>query len=424
MNLHKRETAVRLAERNEASRINSSSCLAGLRATPVVCDDLRMPFDHMVTKYKICHSTVSFPPMKDAVPPNPFISMRLRVTAFSLVAIVVGLSLFGTLLALRRIQSFTDHTLDQAITWARQAAEHAEKGGPSSGEAIRPSEEFIEEQRRTVMTQITVYGALTGAALLTVLVAMALLLRLARREVALSAMKSNFVADVSHELKTPLALIRMFAETLRTRGDIAVEKRNEYYAIIERESNRLTNLINNILDFAKIDAGRKEYRLQPTDVVAVVRETYASYREQLDREGFEHHLSIAEGLPNVDADRDAIVQILVNLINNAIKYSEDEKHLVIELAADTRRGKRGVLISVHDRGIGIKPEERAYLTEGFYRADDARVRQKSGTGLGLALVKHIIEAHHGSLDVESRLVKGSTFRVFLPASMTPATSVS
>lgn len=345
--------------------------------------------------------------------------MRLRVTAFSLVAFAVALALFGTLLALRRIQSFTDHTLDQAVTWARQAAEQAEKGGPAPNAAMRPSEEFIEEQRRTVMTHITVYGALTGAALLTVLVAMGLLLRLARRDVALSEMKSNFVADVSHELKTPLALIRMFAETLRTRTDIPNEKRVEYYAIIERESNRLTNLINNILDFARIDAGRKEYRLQPTDVVAAVRETYASYREQLDREGFEHHLSIAEGLPNVDADRDAIVQILVNLINNAIKYSEDEKHLVIEVTADTRRGNRGVLISVHDRGIGIRPEERAYLTEGFYRADDARVRQKSGTGLGLALVKHIVEAHHGSLDVESRLIKGSTFRVFLPASVTP-----
>jgi signal transduction histidine kinase len=121
-------------------------------------------------------------------------------------------------------------------------------------------------------------------------------------------------------------------------------------------------------------------------------------------------------LPPVDADGDAIAQILVNLIHNAIKYSADERYVGIDVAADVRRGRRGVLISVHDRGIGIRPEDRAHLTDSFFRASDDRVRQRGGTGLGLALVKHIVEAHHGSLDVESRLVKGSTFRVFLPAS--------
>jgi len=248
------------------------------------------------------------------------------------------------------------------------------------------------------------------------------LTRVVRREVALTELKASFVADVSHELKTPLALIRMFAETLHDGRVASNEKRQEYYEVIMRESTRLTNLINNILDFSRIEAGRKEYHLEPTDVAAVVRQTYQSYCPQLDHAGFTHELKIADDLPRVDADSGAIAQIVVNLVTNAVKYSEDDKHVAIEITSDTRRNRRGVLLSVHDRGIGISPEDRAMLTEGFYRASDDRVRAKAGAGLGLAVVRHIVDAHGGSLDVESRLVKGSTFRVFLPATPEPLQS--
>ncbi len=280
---------------------------------------------------------------------------------------------------------------------------------------IRPTQAFIREQERTVLEQTVVYVGLTVLALATLLVAMWVLARAARRELALTEMKANFVADVSHELKTPLALIRLFGETLQSGRVTTQEKRNEYYEIITRESTRLTNLINNILDFARIEAGRKEYTLQTTDVAEVVRETYEAYRAQLDHDGFEHHLTATPLLPPVAADADAIAQALINLINNAIKYSGEERFLSIDVGEDTRRGRRGVLISVHDRGFGIRPEDRAHLFDGFFRAGDARVRDRGGTGLGLALVKHIVDSHHGSLDVESRLVKGSTFRIFLPA---------
>ena len=282
--------------------------------------------------------------------------------------------------------------------------------------AIRPAQAFVREQRSTVLTQTLAYLGLSTLALATLLATMWFLTRVVRREMALAEMKANFVADVSHELKTPLALIRLFSETLQSGRIASEEKRNEYYDVIIRESTRLTHLINNILDFARIDAGGKEYTLAPTDVGEVVREIHESYRAQLEHAGFEHELKIDPGLPRVDADRSAIAQVMVNLITNAIKYSEDERFLLIELSEDTRRGRRGVLISVHDRGIGIRPEDRAYLTEGFYRASDSRVRQQGGTGLGLALVKHIVDTHGGSFYVESRLVKGSTFRVFLPAS--------
>lgn len=291
--------------------------------------------------------------------------------------------------------------------------------GPFTGWSIAPTQRFVEEQRRTIWTQSATYMGVTILALGTLIAAMWFMMRLVQREISLADLKSNFVADVSHELKTPLALIRMYAETLQAGRIPGEEKKQEYYAVIARESTRLTNLINDILDFARIEAGRKEYVLQPTDAGKVVRETYEAYRPQLDHHGFEHRLDIATGLPRIDADPDALSQILVNLIQNAIKYSDDDKFLAIEVTGDVRRGRTGVLISLHDRGIGIRPEDRARLTEGFFRSQDTRVRQQGGTGLGLALVKRIVEAHHGTLDIESRLVKGSTFRVFLPASTVP-----
>ncbi len=291
---------------------------------------------------------------------------------------------------------------------------------PFAGWVMTPSPRFLEEQSRTIWTQSATYMGVTLLALITLAVAMWFMLRLVQREVSLAELKSNFVADVSHELKTPLALIRMYAETLQSGRIASDEKKQEYYSVIARESTRLTNLINGILDFARIEAGGKEYELQPTDAGKVVRETYEAYRPQLEHHGFEHRLDIAPGLPRIDADADALSQILVNLIQNAIKYSGDDKFLGIEVTGDVRRGRSGVLISLHDRGIGIRPDDRARLTEGFFRSQDERVRQVGGTGLGLALVKRIVEAHHGSLDIESRLVKGSTFRVFFPAS--PATT--
>jgi signal transduction histidine kinase len=281
--------------------------------------------------------------------------------------------------------------------------------------ALRPAEAFIREQRRGILWQTAVSLGLTSLGLLIILAAMWTLFTLVRREVALAEMKANFVADVSHELKTPLALIHMFAETLQSGRVVSDDKRREYYEIIMRESTRLTNLINNILDFARIDAGRREYRMEPTDLAEVVRDTYEAYRGQLDHHGFEHHLAVEPDLPLVRADRDAIAQALINLIHNAVKYSSEERYLGIDVAGDTRRGRHGVLISVHDRGIGIRPEDRARIFEGFFRSPDGRVREQTGTGLGLSLVKHIVESHGGILDVESRLVKGTTFRIFLPA---------
>ncbi|UCF32349.1 MAG: hypothetical protein JSV78_08430 [Phycisphaerales bacterium] len=279
---------------------------------------------------------------------------------------------------------------------------------------IKPTAEFLSDQTHSAVWQFVSYFGLMLLSLITLLAAMWYLMRVTHREITLAEMKSSFVANVSHELKTPLSLIRLFGETLQS-GRVRDEaKRQEYYSVITRESTRLTNLINNILDFARIEAGKKEYAMEPIDVGEVVRETYEAYRLELDHNGFTHYLTIEPKLPEVNADRDAIARAVLNLISNAIKYSGEECYLDIELRKDTRRGRHGVLISVEDHGIGIRPEDRAQLFDGFFRSTDKRVRTKRGSGLGLVLVKHVIDAHGGHLDVESRLVKGTTFRIFLP----------
>jgi signal transduction histidine kinase len=231
-----------------------------------------------------------------------------------------------------------------------------------------------------------------------------------RRELHLSRLKSDFVANVSHELKTPLALVRLFAETLELGRVPSDEKAHQYYRVINKESQRLTQLINNILDFSRIEAGRKEYRFAPTDVGRIVREVIEAYRFQIEQQGFVLEVAIADDLPEVNGDKEALAQALLNLVNNAIKYSRDEKYLRLVVR---REGDR-VLISVTDRGIGVAKGEHKKIFEKFYRAENSLVHDTKGSGLGLALVQHIMQAHGGTVEVESAPGKGSTFTLVLP----------
>jgi len=231
-----------------------------------------------------------------------------------------------------------------------------------------------------------------------------------RRELHLSRLKSDFVANVSHELKTPLALIRLFAETLELGRVPSEDKAHQYYAVISRESQRLTQLINNILDFSRIEAGRKEYRFAPTDVGRIVSEVLDAYRFQIEQQGFALDVHVADDLPEVMADKEALAQALLNLVNNAIKYSRDERYLRL----DVRRDGDRVLVAVTDRGIGVAKGEQKKIFEKFYRAEDSLVHETKGSGLGLALVQHIMQAHGGAVEVESAPGKGSTFTLVLP----------
>ena len=230
------------------------------------------------------------------------------------------------------------------------------------------------------------------------------------KEVALARLKSDFVSNVSHELRTPLSLIRLYAETLelgRIKGQTKVE---EYYRIIRTESERLTALINNILDFSRIEAGRKEYDFRQTDLAELVSNTLDTYRGQIDEHGFTFEQSIDSSIPPVQVDQEAIARSLVNLVNNALKYSDTEKFLGVKLyRAD------GVLkLEVVDRGIGIARNEQSKIFEKFYRAGNPLVHNTKGSGLGLSLVRHIAHAHGGEVEVESTPGKGSKFTLTLP----------
>jgi signal transduction histidine kinase len=238
------------------------------------------------------------------------------------------------------------------------------------------------------------------------------------KEMALARLKSDFVSNVSHELRTPLALIRLYAETLELGRITTPDKKQQYYRIIRKESERLTALINNILDFSRIEAGHKEYEFRETNIAELVRNTLDSYRYQIEQQGFEFEENIDPTVPPMQVDREAIARALVNLINNALKYSSDEKFLGVKLYRDN-----GVVkLEVTDHGIGIGRQDQSKIFEKFYRAGDPLVHNTKGSGLGLSLVRHISQAHGGDIAVESTPGRGSKFILSLPVKQTRETA--
>ena len=251
---------------------------------------------------------------------------------------------------------------------------------------------------------------LTLAALSLVLAGgIALTYRNVTKEMALARLKSDFVSNVSHELRTPLSLIRLYAETLEMGRLTSPDKHQEYYRIIRKESERLTALINNILDFSRIEAGRKEYDFRETDMSELVHNTLDSYRYQLEQSGFQFEEKIDE-VPPMRVDREAMARSLLNLVNNALKYSQDRKYIGVNLYRDNG----SVKLEVVDQGIGIPHQEQQKIFEKFYRVGDPLVHNTKGSGLGLSLVRHIVQAHGGEVAVDSAPGQGSKFTIVLP----------
>jgi signal transduction histidine kinase len=251
---------------------------------------------------------------------------------------------------------------------------------------------------------------LTLAALSLVLAGgIVLTYRSVTKEMALARLKSDFVSNVSHELRTPLSLIRLYAETLEMGRLTSPEKYQEYYCIIRKESERLTALINNILDFSRIEAGRKEYDFRETDMSELVHNTLDSYRYQLEQNGFQFEERIDE-VPSMRVDREAMARSLLNLVNNALKYSQDRKYIGVNLYRDNG----SVKLEVVDQGIGIPHQEQQKIFEKFYRVGDPLVHNTKGSGLGLSLVRHIVQAHGGEVAVDSSPGQGSKFTIVLP----------
>jgi len=253
-------------------------------------------------------------------------------------------------------------------------------------------------------------AGVTLLVLVFLLCGIALTIRATDREARLAQAKSNFVSNVSHELKTPLSLLSLFSEILELGRVTSEEKKTEYYRIIRHESLRLNKMIDNILDFSKIEAGRKTYVFAAVDMAEVIEDVLSSYRYQIINSGFDIQTNIPVSLPPVLIDCDAMAQAISNLLDNAIKYSGKVKRLTI--TAETLGSD--LSIEIADQGIGIPRAEQSKVFEKFYRVGNGLVHDVKGSGLGLSLVKHIIEAHHGTISVESEVGKGSRFRILLP----------
>jgi two-component system, OmpR family, phosphate regulon sensor histidine kinase PhoR len=263
-------------------------------------------------------------------------------------------------------------------------------------------ESIIKERTNTNLILII---ALDAALILGVI----LVFRNVRKEVQLAQNKSDFISNVSHEIRTPLALISMFAETLELNRVKSEEKKQEYYSIISKETKRLTNIVNKILSFSQMDAGKKVLDFKSVNLATLVTEVLETYEFHLKKEGFTISSKLNTEV-NIMADRDAIVELIINLLDNAIKYSEQTKKIEIEVTADRKYAS----LSVRDHGIGISKKDQRYIFDKFYRASTGDLAKKQGTGLGLALVKQITDFHKGNLELISDKGKGSTFIVHFP----------
>lgn len=228
--------------------------------------------------------------------------------------------------------------------------------------------------------------------------------------VKLAKLKTDFVSNVSHELRTPLALISMFAETLELDRIKTEEKKKEYYRIISQETGRLSNIVNRILNFAKTESGKRTYKFSQTEVNDFVQKIYDTYKFHLSNSGFNFILELKENLPIIEIDQEAISEAIINLIDNAMKYSYERKKITLRTAAN----EEFVFIEVRDEGIGIKKEDLKRVFEKFVRISDGEIHNTKGTGLGLSLVSQIIEAHNGKVELLSTYGKGSLFRLMFP----------
>jgi signal transduction histidine kinase len=264
--------------------------------------------------------------------------------------------------------------------------------------------------RDAVRRQAAIFTGAFALVLVVIVLGLGATYRLVRRESEMARLKSDFVAHVSHDLKTPLSLIRMFAETLEMNRVSDEATRREYYGVITRESERLTRLINNVLDFSRIESGRQRYDLRPAAVEPVVHEVLEAFRYPLAQQGFKVDSDIEPDLPELLMDPAAIGQALANLVDNVIKYSGERRRLAVA----ARLHGEEIRIEVADEGIGIPPAETSRIFEKFYRVGRSETQGRRGSGVGLTLVKHIVEAHGGRVSVESRPGEGSRFILHLP----------
>ena len=265
----------------------------------------------------------------------------------------------------------------------------------------------ILETAAAARTRVYVWTAVTGIGVFALLGA-ALAFGY-RRQVRLARLQTDTVAAISHELRTPLASMRLLVDGLLRDRELDVPKTREYLQLMSAENSRLTRLVDNVLAFSRLERGRQTLVFTETDPAEVIRTAVAAMRERTGN-GYELRVDVTPGLPPLRADPDALVTALLNLLDNAWKYTSGDKRLGV--SARVQNGC--VLMAVEDNGIGIPARERARIFRRFYRVDRRLSRDTAGVGLGLSIVRDIVRAHGGSVDVISEPGAGSTFVMRLP----------
>ncbi len=235
-------------------------------------------------------------------------------------------------------------------------------------------------------------------------------IQIVSKELQLSKMKSDFISTVSHEFKSPLTSIRHITDMLVFKRVPTESKKQEYYEIIHQQSERLSHLINNILDFSKLEEGEKNFRFEPVVMDQLLQEIVLSFKNSIPDKDFKVSYKQENRLPVINADKVAITQVIHNLLDNAFKYSGDSD--LIELKA--KSDKKFVIISVKDYGIGISAEDKDKIYSRFYRISNDHTQLVKGSGIGLTIVKQIVQYHGGTVSHESKVGSGSTFIIKLP----------
>jgi two-component system, OmpR family, phosphate regulon sensor histidine kinase PhoR len=255
------------------------------------------------------------------------------------------------------------------------------------------------------------FGALIVALVITTLAGSAAVVAVLYREARVAKLQTDFVNKVSHELRTPLTSIRMFVETLQLGRIQDPQRQREALEIVAEETARLSGLINRLLDWARMESGRRSYQLTRQPVEPIVDLALQAFEPQLLQHHAEVTRSIPAQLPPVMADRSALSEAILNLLNNAHKYTGPDKRIAVSVEG----AGPAVVITVSDNGPGIPERDQKRIFDKFYRARDPLQRTIEGTGLGLAMVKHIVKAHGGRIAVSSDVGQGAAFTITLPA---------
>jgi signal transduction histidine kinase len=251
-----------------------------------------------------------------------------------------------------------------------------------------------------------------GTLVIVVMAGLALLIaHVYRKQMRATRLKNDLLATVSHELKTPLSSMRLLADMLLESDNMDPQRSREYLQLIVKENVRLSRLIDNFLTFSRMERNKEKFNRVHVDASQIAATAVESVTDRFNAADCSFDVTVDTNLPRVDADPDALITVLLNLLDNAFKYTDQDKHIVLRVFADNGH----VCFGVEDNGIGLSRRAAQKVFERFYRVEDELSRSAEGSGLGLSIVRFIVNAHGGTVTVRSELGEGSTFTVRLPA---------